>query len=177
MRSRFGVDWMSQTFEELVGREVDGLFQGALFLQAGAEAAAEDLLLWTLTRAFHVFRDTGGGERTRQWLEGRLVHEFLVLLPKSDAAVQTHPGDLMSPSEHVGSVYPGALHAAAGQVPARARAALWLVVLRRWTYEEASLALHTTTEELKDLLRFRHTLMSAVLKPRNGRTGTDGSMS
>ncbi len=168
---------MSQTFEELAGKEVDGLFQGALFLQAGDEVAAEDLLLWTLTKAFHVFRETGGGESPDQWLEGRLVHEFLGLLPKSDAAAQALAAELESPPQHVGTVDPGALHEAAGRVPARARAALWLVVLRRWTYEEASAALHTNTEELEDLLRFRHTLMSAVLKPRNGRNGTDGRMS
>ncbi len=168
---------MSQTFEELAGQEVDGLFQGALFLQAGDEAAAEDLLLWTLTKAFHVFRETGGGESPDQWLEGRLIHEFLALLPMSDVAAQARAAELESPLQYVGSVDPGALHEAAGQVPTRARAALWLVVLRRWTYEEASAALHTTTEELKDLLRFRHTLMSAVLKPRHGRNGTDGGMS
>lgn len=168
---------MSHTFEELAGKEVDGLFQGALFLQAGDEAAAEDLLLWTLTKAFHVFRETGGGENPDQWLEGRLVYEFLGLLPKSDAAAQALAAELESPAQHVGSVDPGALHEAAGRVPARARAALWLVVLRRWTYGEASAALHTNTEDLKDLLRFRHTLMAAVLRPRNGRNGTDGRMS
>ncbi len=168
---------MSQTFEELAGKEVDGLFQGALFLQAGDEVAAEDLLLWTLTKAFHVFRETGGGESPDQWLEGRLIQEFLALLPKNDAPAQARPAELKSPSQYVGSVDPGALHEAAGQVPALARAALWLVVLRRWTYREASAALHTDTEELKDLLRFRHTLMSAVLKPRSGRNGTDGGMS
>ncbi len=168
---------MSQTFEELAGKEVDGLFQGALFLQAGDAAAAEDLLLWTLTKAFHVFRETGGGESPDQWLEGRLIREFLALLPKSDGAAQTRAVEVTSLSQHVGSVDPGALHYAAGQVPARARAALWLVVLRRWTYEEASVVLQTDTDELKDLLRFRHTLMSAVLKPRKGRNGTDGGMS
>ena len=168
---------MSQTFEELAGKEVDGLFQGALFLQAGDEAAAEHLLLWTLTRAFHVFRETGGGESPDQWLEGRLIHEFLALLPTGDAVAGVGAAELRRPSQHVGSVEPGALHDAAGRVPARARAALWLVVLRRWTYEEASVALHTNTDELKDLLQFRHTLMSAVLKPRSGRNGTDGGMS
>ncbi|GMR12286.1 MAG: hypothetical protein BMS9Abin29_0475 [Gemmatimonadota bacterium] len=168
---------MSHTFEELAGSEVDGLFQGALFLQAGDEAAAEDLLVWTLTKAFHGFRETGGGESPDQWLEGRLVHEFLALLPNSSAAPQVHTADLNRRLQRVGSVDPGVLHKAAGQVPARARAALWLVVLRRWTYDEASAALHTNTEELKDLLRFRHTLMSAVLMPRNALNGTDGGMS
>lgn len=168
---------MSHTFEELAGEEVDGLFQGALFLQAGDEEAAEDLLLWTLTKAFHVFRETRGGESPDRWLEGRLVHEFLALIPNGDSAPRGHTAELDRRSRHVGSVDPGVLHEAAGQVPARARAALWLVVLRRWSYEEASAALQTNTEDLKDLLRFRNTLMSAVFRPRNGLNGTAGVVS
>ena len=167
---------MSQTFEELAGREVDGLYQGALFLQAGDEAAAEDLLLWTLTRAFHVFREKGDSDVSDQWLEGRLVHEFVALLPKSAQTHQPGPPAPTYKSETVGEVDPSTLHYAAGLVPARARAALWLVVLRRWSYENASRLLRTNTNELKDLLRFRHSLMSAVLNPRNGRNGTDRGM-
>lgn len=167
---------MSETFEELAGREVDGLFQGALFLRAGDERAAEDLLLWTLTRAFHAFREQGGGERPDRWLEGRLVHEFLAL-PRSPGGARAAPAEPTNRAGEVAPVDPDALYRAAAEVPPRARAALWLVVLRRWTYEAAAGSLRTSIGELKDLLRYRHTLMSAVLKPRNGRNGTDGGVS
>ena len=35
---------MPETFEEFAGRHIDGLYQGALFLNAGEELPAEDSL-------------------------------------------------------------------------------------------------------------------------------------
>ena len=47
---------MHRTFEEFAGQHIDSLFQAALFLNAGKEPPAEDLLLWTLIGAFQEFR-------------------------------------------------------------------------------------------------------------------------
>ena len=57
---------MHQTFEEFAGRYIDGLYQGALFLNAGEELSAEDLVLWTLTGAVQAFRRI---EASAIWLE------------------------------------------------------------------------------------------------------------
>ena len=68
---------MHQTFEEFAGRYIDGLYQGALFLNAGEELPAEDLVLWTLTGAVQAFRRIEEGTASAQWLEGKLVEVFL----------------------------------------------------------------------------------------------------
>ena len=68
---------MHRTFEELAGQEIDGLYHGALFLKAGEEAAAEDLVLWTLTGAFQSFRQDLSQSDASRWLEDKLVRAFL----------------------------------------------------------------------------------------------------
>ncbi len=67
---------------------------------------------------------------------------------------------------------PFALHKAARRIPPRARAALWLVLLRRWKYSEASRVLETDLDDLKDLLGYRHLLLTAVLRGPDQRNGT-----
>ena len=66
-----------QAFEEFAGRYIDGLFNGALFLNAGEEISAEDLVLWTLTGAFQEFQKMKGAGASEHWLEGKLVDVFL----------------------------------------------------------------------------------------------------
>ena len=61
------------------------------------------------------------------------------------------------------------LHTAAGAVPWAARAALWLVLLRRWRYADASTVMGVDEEVLKDLLGYRHTLMGAILGGLSGK--------
>ena len=65
---------MPQTFEEIVGKELDSLYCGALFLTGGHEASAQDLLVDTLRGAFHVYRSAPVSEgESGTWLEGALV--------------------------------------------------------------------------------------------------------
>ena len=166
---------MHHTFEELASREIDGLYQGALFLEAGGREAAEDLLLTTLTAAFHAFRNVGQGTDAAGWLEGRMVEGYLSGIPLADLdGASVEELDMPSPAlTGRVEVDPFALHKAAGRVPPRARAALWLVVLRRWKYADASRILGTDLHDLKDLLRYRHLLLTAVLRGPEERNGTD----
>ena len=58
-------------------------------------------------------------------------------------------------------------------MPPLARAAIWLVLFRRWPYGEATEVLKTDVDGLKDLLRYRQLLLSAVVWGSVDRNGTD----
>ena len=165
---------MNQTFEEFVGRHIDRLYHGALFLNAGEEPPAEDLVLWTLTGAFQEFRQIKDGTASEQWLERRLIEVFLA----RTASGSTESGLTDDPSSHEPSsgaveIDPEALLKAAANMPPLARAAIWLVVFRRWSYDEASNVLKTGVDGLKDLLRLRQVLLTAVVQRSVDRNGTD----
>ena len=68
---------------------------------------------------------------------------------------------------------PEALFRAAAELAPVARAAIWLVLFRRWRYEEACPVLKTDVAGLKSLLRGRHVLLTAVVWRSADRNGTD----
>lgn len=162
---------MSRTFEELATREIDGLYQGALFLTAGNEEQAEELLLDTLGRSFNRFHTTPRVEDIARWLEGRLVSTFMETHPRDARA--TGPAAPSGMAAGATDVFAGldasGLHMAAASVPWVARAALWLVLLRRWNYADTSDVMGVDERVLKDLLRYRHTLMGAILGRPGGK--------
>lgn len=166
-----------QTFEELATAEVDHLYQGALFLSGGDEEAAEGLLLWTLTRSFHAYRSADEVIDATRWLEGRLVDEFLSA--SNAAGLDADEAWPESPERQMrqgGEIDSRALAVAAARVPFRARAALWLVVLRRWKYQDAAHTLGVSGEEVKNLLRYRDALVGAALGGAGERSGTNGGL-
>ena len=135
---------MGWTFEELASRELDGLWHGALFLSAGDQHAAEQLLERALRHALASLRATGRPEHAQKWLEARLVGAFLETpagpalevgrwhwpwsaRQKPSAPVEPRPDPRVT-----------LLFDAARTIPADARAALWLVVFRRWKPDEAA---------------------------------------
>ncbi len=190
---------MLETVEEFAGRHIDGLYRDALFLHAGDEPLAEDLVLWTLTGAFQAFRNFEEGSPPEHWLEGKLIKVFLARtgsgstddgstdafsgdglstdnVSAGDVSVDDIRRDVMSSHEHSSSameIDPEALLQAAANMPPLARAAIWLVVFRRWSYGEASTLVETDVEGLKDLLRYRQVLLTAVVRRAVGRNGTD----
>ena len=190
---------MLETVEEFAGRHIDGLYRDALFLHAGDEPLAEDLVLWTLTGAFQAFRNLEEGGPPEHWLEGKLIKVFLARTgtgATDDGATDTFSGDglssgsvsagdvsvddvrrdVMSSHEHSSGVVeidPEALLQAAANMPPLARAAIWLVVFRRWSYRDASSVLKTDLHGLKDLLRYRQMLLTAVVRGSVDRNGTD----
>ncbi len=195
---------MLETFEEFAGRHIDGLYHGALFLHAGDEPLAEDLVLWTLTGAFQAFRHFEKGSPPEHWLEGKLIKVFLARtgsgstddgstddgstdafsgdglstdnVSAGDVSVDDVRRDVMSSHEHSSGameIDPEALLQAAANIPPLARAAIWLVVFRRWSYRDASSVLKTDLHGLKDLLRYRQMLLTAVVLGSVDRNGTD----
>ena len=175
---------MNQTFEEFVGPHIDRLYHGALFLNAGEEPPAEDLVLWTLTGAFHEFRGIDEGSASEEWLEGKLVGAFLARAAAGstdDNSGVTPPAAELPSHKPVGyerssgavEIDPEALFRAGADIPALARAAIWLVVFRRWSYREAFGVLNTDLEGLKDLLQYRQVLLAAVVQGSVDQDGTD----
>ncbi len=160
---------MPHTFEELATRELDGLYQGALFLSGGREGDAESLLVSALARSFHLYGTVDAEDDLGRWLEGKLVATHMTRAPDQEAIRPSDPGS--RPGSFDARVFEEldarGLNRAAGSVPHAARAALWLVLLRRWSYDDAAGVMKVDRETLADLLRFRHTLVSAVLG-RNG---------
>ena len=164
---------MSKTFEEMASRELDSLYQGALFLSGGDVRFAERLLVDTMTNSF---RERGMDlveDSIARWMEVQLVRQFL---NGSDAG----PRPLRGESEpSLGAAFEGleadTLFAAAAILPFWPRAAVWLVLLRRWSYTDACDALDVDRDVLDDLLRYRDTLMTEVLRGSRRRNGTDGA--
>ena len=190
---------MLETVEEFAGRHIDGLYHDALFLHAGDEPLAEDLVLWTLTGAFQAFRHFEGRSPPEHWLEGKLIEVFLARtasgstddgstdafsgddlstdnMSAGDVSADDIRRDVMSSHEHSSGaveIDPEALLQAAANMPPLARAAIWLVVFRRWSYRDASSVLKTDLHGLKDLLRYRQILITAVVWGSVDRNGTD----
>ena len=164
---------MSKTFEEMASRELDSLYQGALFLSGGDARFAERLLVDTMTNSF---REHGKGlveDSIATWMEAQLVRHFL-------DGVDAGPRLLRNTSETaVGGAFEGleadTLFASAASLPFWPRAAVWLVLLRRWSYADACDALDVDRDVLDDLLRYRDVLMTEVLRGSRPNNGTDGA--
>ena len=172
---------MQQTFEEFAGRYIDDLYHGALFLNGGEEPPAEDLVLWTLTGAFQEFRQIGDVSAAAEWIEEKLVKVFLARAASGwtdDGSNEVVGSSVNVPSSYEPSsgtvqIDSEALFRAGAKMPPLARAAIWLVVFRRWPYGAASNVLGTDVDGLKDLLRYRQVLVTAVVRGSVDRNGTD----
>ena len=150
---------MPRTFEEKVGKELDSLYQAALFLCAGERRCAEELLIHTMTHSVRVYEADAGAEPFERWLEIRLIRQFL------DGA-----------AEGVARGEPTAdlLFRAAEGLPAQPRAAVWLVQMRRWSYDDAASALGVERSELKELLLYRDLLAQKIIGPAQRGDGVAG---
>ena len=63
-----------ETYEEVVGRALEVLYPGALFLTGGNDRQAEELVASTVTTGF--YSDLGEAEPLR-WFEDAMALEFL----------------------------------------------------------------------------------------------------
>lgn len=144
------------TFEEQVGMALDALYPGALFLSAANETEAERLVVATVSGAFNEV--TPGIDPSVRWFEARMAHRFLAstTVPKLAA---TKRSDIAP----IPRMQPGDLFRGAAAIPAWARAAIWLVLLRRWSYQEACDALAVSQDVLSEMLEHRHVLTQALM--------------
>jgi DNA-directed RNA polymerase specialized sigma24 family protein len=158
---------MSRTFEELASQELDALYQGALFLSGGRPEGAERLLVDAVTLAFSEHtHDIADVER---WLEARLVRSFV---RHATEAPEPLPADtarrLALDPDAFDSIGSQELFEAAGELPAWPRAALWLVMLRRWSYEDAATALGVDPAVIPILLSYRDVLLQSIIASKPG---------
>jgi DNA-directed RNA polymerase specialized sigma24 family protein len=135
---------MLRTFEEKVGEELDSLYRAALFLCARDRRCAEELLIHTMTHSVRAHAVEAGAEPFERWLEVRLVRQFLDHATNAPVAAQVFP--------------------------AQPRAALWLVYLRGWSYDDAASALGVDGSTLKELLLYRDLLLQEIVGPGSGAT-------
>lgn len=167
---------MSRTFEELAGNELDALYQGALFLSGGNTEGAEYLLVEAVTLAFNERAADMDLDAVQRWLEARLVRAFLRHLRKEPTRLDesTARRVALDPAtfESLGSKE---LFAAAALVPAWPRAALWLVMLRRWGYSDAAAAMDTDVEALEGMLGYRDVLLQNMMSSSRGRQMSTGT--
>lgn len=162
---------MSWTLEEQVGEELDTLYHGALFLAAGDAGAAEALLVDTVTLAYHEWDDPEEGPARA--LEARLARQFVAGAARGPRELPGASG--VRPDRWLDQIGPVALFTAAHRVPAWPRAALWLVLFRRWAYGDAATALGIDVDTLIDLLGYRDVLMREVLRSSRRGDGTNGA--
>jgi DNA-directed RNA polymerase specialized sigma24 family protein len=182
------------TFEELVTRELDVLYDGAQLL-TGEDARAEALVLSVVVDASRRYERGVDGFTFRKWIVSQLVQRYLDHLfeigelpdpaaqspigdraesPVPDEAQMSHllnnlaSLDDAAPDE-LGTVVRRAMEA----LPVHLRAALWLVDMLEFTYAEAANTADLTLRELQDwLYRARRELQARlVLSLRDGACG------
>ncbi|MEN8374641.1 MAG: hypothetical protein ABFS34_04270 [Gemmatimonadota bacterium] len=164
------------TFEELVSGELNRLYGGALFLAAGNEAAASDLVVETVTdaRAGRFSAPVESSAATR-WLEAALARTYARSTAEPHSRREPPASAGQRPGARWGANDPEAfralgaadLNAAAARVRPAARAALWLVTLRRWNHADAADVLSIEVDALRELLAGREDLLSGLV----GRVG------
>lgn len=152
---------MPFTFEERVSEELDALYAGAVFLCGGEGPRARDLVVDAVRLASREYSDQRRPDSFTQWMEGMLVRPLL------QADVTEADGRRVVPLEtsHADAVldfrWSDVVDAAAG-MPTSARVAIWLVVLRRWSYEQTQAVMGIGREALRQLLGFRSQLSRAA---------------
>ncbi len=152
---------MFETYEEKVGKALDTLYPGALFLAAGDQAQAERLVVDTVTGALR--SDVETADISTKWFEGQMAKRFLERNPSPDTIRQP-----AHPSGSVKEIDAAQLLEGVAFVPGWSRAALWLVLLRQWSYAEVRDALDVSTESLSEMLQYRTMLARGILGATGG---------
>lgn len=152
---------MARVLEELIAAELDTLYRGALFLCAGGREAAETLLERTAASASRRRLDRHHADIAFP-VERLMIREFLGNPPAADVP----PLPLGDPVglAGFGKLTSNSLYRGAASVPAAPRAAIWLVVIRRWTYDDAADAMDVGGDALREALAYRDTFMAGTLR-------------
>jgi hypothetical protein len=142
---------VERTLEETVLERMDELFQGALFLSGGDVDQAADRVERVAALAFERYAHAPMSEADPAALDRLLVETALESpLPSEPEAAAPPVGPL-----DIDEVSTDAVLRAARAVPIAPRSALWLVLIRRWSYRAAAEALGTDVDGLRALLGWR----------------------
>jgi len=151
---------MERTLEERISAELDTLWQAALFLSGGGSDRAERLLQDMVSVVSDEYPGALQLDDGSDGLERFFVRRFFqdappFLLGSDRSSTRGSIGDMGSDVQ--------ALLGDAGRIPPRARAALWLVVIRRRSYADGSEILGIDRAELHALLEHRETLLASLV--------------
>ncbi|MDT8368868.1 MAG: hypothetical protein RQ745_06645 [Longimicrobiales bacterium] len=154
---------MQKAIEELITDELDTLYRGALFLCGGDGTRAEDLLQRTAAAAYRSGVG-GGGSDDPHPLERLMVQQFVRDAGRPAPMGPSTPVERPAQPASFGTMTPDRLHRAAARLPALARAALWLILLRRWSYADAARALGMDRDGLLTTLLWRDAFVAALVQ-------------
>ncbi len=159
---------MADTLEEHVLSSIDVLFQGARFLAGGTRRDAEQLLEDTVLTAYHG-TVRSGTPLDERGLSVLMARTFLAQMSAPSAS----PPNAALPSSSLDLTADGIFEASA-RVSPRARAALWLVLVRRWRYADTCEALRMSEAELRECLVEAQGFMSAFRSVHHPDVGSAG---
>lgn len=159
-------------------KELDGLWQAATFLQCGDAEEAETLLVSAMASAARRHAANPPAPPSVP-LEPHLIRVFLDGVPSGPEEAVVRPGvsrsqTAVAPGREIPPNRPAAdverqipvaaLHAAAAAIPPWARAAIWLVLIRRWSYDDTASLLGVDRDDLRELLRFQDVFAATALE-------------
>jgi DNA-directed RNA polymerase specialized sigma24 family protein len=163
---------MPLTFEERVSEELDALYAGALFLSGGHETRASDLVVEAVRLASSEYSGRGEIGSFTQWMEGMLVRSLLRDGSGEGLEPRTWGGKDAGPDQLDAAALDGLgwadLVGAAAVLPPQARVAVWLVTLRRWSYEQVERTMGVGRDGLRELLACRAQLVGAAVAGSTG---------
>jgi len=151
---------MKKPFEELVAAELDTLYAGALYLEAGDRRAAGDLLVQTVLGAGELYAE-GDPRNLQDWFDERLVRTFLGLswwnsAPSGDPETGREVGSGSTATSNEQTGESERMLQAFGALPPRIRSTMWLVVVRRWAYGDVARVLDTDRHRVAHWVRQGH---------------------
>ncbi|HUF68190.1 MAG TPA: hypothetical protein VMM79_06000 [Longimicrobiales bacterium] len=153
-------------FEDVLSRRLGSMHAFALFMACGHEEYAEEIMTRAVLRALeeHLL-----GEQPDRSLERAILADVVTdtppaALPTGPSATPVQPAD----RHRLRLVSPACLRRAAERIPARARAAIWLVMVERRSYNETADLLGIDLDAIASLLEWRDVLMRAALDDSAG---------
>ena len=159
-----GAEMGSKTFEERVGEELDALYSGALFLCGGGQECAGRIVVDAVTEAAASPAEHSDSAAFRRWLEGLLVKAVVSDANSTDGGPPTEGTDLAGVgADLLGTIESRHLLHAARSIPPLPRSALWLVLLQRWSYDEAEAVLGVDRDGLRTLLSYRSVFLREAI--------------
>lgn len=157
---------MPLTFEERISEDLDALFAGAAFLSGGQEAGTKRLLVEAVSMASSEYHEQVDAGAFTRWMEQMLVRAFVSpastgVAPTKQATASSGPSHVR-PEDFHNTGWTNIVRSAAA-LPAQSRVALWLVLLRRWSYRDAATAMGIDLESLRGLLTYRAAFFEGVV--------------
>ena len=161
---------MPLTFEERVSEELDALYAGAVFLCGGDGARAHELVIESVRLASSELQGRAGGDSFTRWMEQLLVRSTLdaIEADRVESQAEGKEGPAANAVDGPGDLRWMQVARAAGNMSVRARVAVWLVTLRRWSYDEVEATMGIGRDTLRELLAHRTELFSAASAGSSG---------